>query len=461
MKISMQKFSNQLCLLGALGGVALFGCDNTSETPDSGMPGTDSGGDTCPADGVVVNGEIATDTSWDCPLYVLDGRIFVVDDAVLTIAAGTEILGEPGVGGGSALIVTRGAQLVANGTASAPIVFTSGSPEGERITGDWAGVALMGSATTNDGSCTGDGDPGTPACDAPGFLEDRLEGIDVADDRGLYGGTDDASSCGSLRYVRIEFAGAELSPDNELNGLTVGACGSGTTLSYLQVHRGKDDGIEFFGGTASLDHVIISGPSDDGLDCDEGWRGNGQFIVVHQFPGIGDNAIECDSLGADETANPRTDPTLWNVTLVGAGESRLAVLREGMRGTLRNFVATNFSRPWDLRAITNDLSAEWPGALSVENSYFFDIGDWEPETGADDDDNGFDEQAAFEDAARNNDFTTDPMLGSISATAPNYVPGVALPAATPTIGDTTATYAGAFEMGGTDWSAGWTAFPMN
>lgn len=454
------KISMKLCLMGALGGALLFACDNSTTTTDSGTPGTDGGGG-CPAEGVTVTGEITADTSWECPLYWLDGRIFVVNDAVLTIAAGTQILGAPGVGGGSALIVTRGAQLVANGTAEAPIVFTSGNAEGERITGDWAGVALMGSATTNDGSCTGDGDPGTPACDAPGFLQDRLEGIDVGDDRGLYGGTDDASSCGSLRYVRIEFAGAELSPDNELNGLTVGACGSGTTLSYLQVHRGKDDGVELFGGTASLDHVIITGPSDDGLDCDESWRGNGQFIVVQQFPGIGDSAIECDNLGADETADPRTNPTLWNVTLVGSGEGRVAVLREGMRGTLRNFVVTNFATPWDLRAITNDLSAEWPGEISVENSYFFDMGDWPVETGDEDDDNGFDEQAAFEDAARNNDFATDPMLGSITATDPDYVPGVALPGATPTIGDTTATYAGAFEMGGTDWSAGWTAFPMN
>jgi hypothetical protein len=464
----------KLALMCALSGsLTLLGCDDgeTDPTDDGGTDptedggGTDptdgGGGDDCPAEGVEVSGEITEDTSWECPLYVLDGQVFVVNDSTLTIAAGTEILGQPGVDGGSALIVTRGSQLVANGSPTEPIVFTSGSPVGERITGDWAGVALLGAATTNDGSCVDDGDTGTPECDAPGFFEDRIEGIPVADDRGKYGGSDDASSCGSLQYVRIEFAGAELSPDNELNGLTLGGCGSGTTLSHIQVHRGKDDGIEFFGGTASIDHAIISGPSDDGLDCDEGWRGEGQFIVVHQFAGIGDNAIECDSLGSDEDAEPRTNPSLSNLTLVGAGEGRVAVLREGFRADIDNAVVYNFDAPPDLRAEQVSLTDEWPTNLSWENSYFFDVGEWPAETGEDDDDMGFDEQAAFEATERGNDFATDPMLGDISVTAPDYMPGVALDGVAPSFGDTSASYAGAFEMGGTDWTEGWAAFPEN
>ena len=451
-----------LTLVAALSGVPMLGCDGDPDpTEDGGTPPGDDGGGECAAEGVVISGEITADTTWDCPLYVLDGRVFVVNDSTLTIAAGTEILGEPGVAGGSALVVTRGSQLVADGTAAAPIVFTSGSPEGSRTTGDWAGVALLGAATTNDGSCVNDGDTGTPACDAPGFLEDRVEGIEVADARGAYGGTDDASSCGSLRYVRIEFAGAELSPDNELNGLTVAGCGSGTTLSYIQVHRGKDDGIELFGGTADLDHVIISGPSDDGLDCDEGWRGRAQFVVVHQFPGIGDAAIECDGLGSDEDAAPRTSPSISNLTLVGAGEGRVAVLREGFLGDIDNAVVVDFAEPPDLRAQQVDLSAEWPGQLAWENSYFFSVGDWPAENGEDDDDMGFVERTAFEDAARNNDFATDPMLADTSATAPSYLPGVALPGVAPSFGDTSADFAGAFEMDGEDWASGWTAFPSD
>jgi len=472
----------KFALVCALSG-ALIGCDE--EDPmgtDSGTPGGDAGPGSddagpgpgedagpptgCPAVAdrteVSVDGEITEDTTWTCDnLYVLDGRVWVTNDSTLTIEAGTLVLGETGVPGGSALGVTRGSQLNAVGTADAPIVFTSGNAEGSRVTGDWAGVFLLGSATTNDGSCEMDDDPATPECDAPGFLEDRIEGIEVADDRGRYGGNEDTSSCGTLRYVRIEFAGAELSPDNELNGLTIGGCGSGTELSYIQVHRGKDDGIEFFGGTANLDHAIISGPSDDGLDCDEGWRGTGQFIVVHQFPGIGDNAIECDSLGSDEDAMPRTNPNLSNLTLVGAGEGRVAVLREGFNATITNTVAFNFDAPPDLRAAEVDLSSEWPGQLSWENSYFHMTGDWPTETGEDDDDGGFDEQAAFEDAARMNDFSTDPMIMSIEITSPNYMPGAALSAPAPTFGDTGAAYAGAFEMGGDNWADGWTAFPAN
>ncbi|MCA9604395.1 MAG: hypothetical protein KC619_02300 [Myxococcales bacterium] len=457
----------KLTLACALAG-GLIGCDGNGGTDagvtpgtDGGGGGTDGGGGGC-ADPVFVSGEIAADTTWDCSTYVLDGRVYVVDGATLTIEPGTLVLGAPGVEGGSALIVTRGARLEAVGTAEAPIVFTSGNPEGERVTGDWAGVALMGSATTNDGACIDDADPSTPACDAPGFLEDRLEGIEVADDRGRYGGTDDASDCGTLRYVRIEFAGAELSPDNELNGLTVGACGSGTELSYVQIHRGKDDGVEFFGGTVSLDHFVITGPSDDGLDCDEGWRGTAQFVVIHQFGGIGDNGIECDNLGSDETATPRTSPQISNVTFVGSGEGRIAVLREGMGGHIMNSVAVNFNAPPDLRASEVDLNVEWPANLSWDYGYFYMTGAWPDESAADEnDDGGYDEQAAFEDAARNNDFATDPMIGSDSTTAPSYVPGVALAGGTPTFGDTSATYAGALQMGGTDWTAGWTAYPAN
>ncbi|HBQ13434.1 MAG TPA: hypothetical protein DEF51_20590, partial [Myxococcales bacterium] len=137
-------------------GALLFGCDDGEVvTEDAGADTgtTPTDGDVpppeCDAEGVVISGEIDADTRWSCPLYVLNGRIYVTNDAVLTIDAGTEIIGEPGVDGGSALIVTRGAQLNAVGTAAAPIVFTSGAPVGERVTGDWAGVALLGSATTN------------------------------------------------------------------------------------------------------------------------------------------------------------------------------------------------------------------------------------------------------------------------------------------------------------------------
>ena len=367
---------------------------DTGPEPDTGTP---------PDNEVEVSDDITADTTWTADtLYILTDKIFVTDDATLTIEAGTTIIGDPG----GALIVTRGSQLMARGTASAPIVFTSGNPEGSRTTGDWAGVVLLGDAFVNKGACVNDGDEGTPdVCDSPGFLEAKIEGIDPVDPRGAFGGTDDASSCGALEYVRIEFAGEELSPMNELNGLTLGACGSGTTLSYLQVHRGKDDGIEFFGGSAGLDHVVITGASDDSLDCDMGWTGTAQFVVIDQVAGTGDNGIECDNSTPNMDAMPRTSPTLWNFTMIGTPDTRGMVLREGMGGTLRNFIVTGFgSEPADVRDAAT--TALWPTDLSVENSYMFGNGDFADESAADDnDDEGWIEADMFTAAERNN--TTD------------------------------------------------------
>lgn len=467
----MIKLPVLLCLA-----LVTVGCGDDGDPPrtDAGppLPGVDAGppdpdmdagpGEECPAE-VVVDSDVEASTTWSCPVYVLTGKVFVTNDSTLTIAAGTTILGDTSGSEEAALLVTRGSRLNAVGTADAPIVFTSGNPEGARLTGDWAGVALMGAARINSGSCVDDGDPGSAdACEAPGFLEGHVEGIDVADPRGTFGGGDDAGSCGDLQYVRIEFAGAELSPDNELNGLTVAGCGSGTRISHVQVHRGKDDGIELFGGTAGMDHVVISGASDDSLDCDLGWRGQVQFAVLLQLPGTGDNGIECDNLGGDEDAEPRTNPSLWNFTMVGTPDTRGMVLREGMRGTLRNFIVYGFgSEPVDLRAETTDLTAEWPSELSIENSIFFMNGDYATEEGEDDDDLGYDEQAAIEHADRNNVTDQDPMFGSANPDSPNLVPAnTALNGqATPTFGDTGADYAGAFVPGGADWTAGWTAFP--
>ena len=438
----------QLCSL--MLGIAAFGAGcgddsgsttTTSTTTSTTNPmdmGVDAGGN-CPATGdVMITADITEDTTWSCPSYVLVGQIFVTGNSTLTIEPGVEIFGDSATIPKGALIVTRGSQLNA---------------VGDRATGDWAGVALLGNATINSGT------------NNAGVIEGRLEGLPPTEPKALYGGSDDASSCGHLEYVRIEFAGAELSVDNELNGLTLAGCGSGTEVSYVQVHRGFDDGIECFGGTVGMDHVIISGSADDGLDWDLGWRGDVQFLVIHQFAGVGDNGIEADNLGSNELATPRSNPRLFNVTMVGS--ARGMVLREGTRGLLRNFIIQDFaSEAVDLRATTNDLSMEWPSQLSIENSFFFNNGAYTDETtvAADNDDNGFDEQAAIEDPDRHNTVGTDPMLGSTSITAPNYVPAnTALNGqATPPAGfDTTATYAGAFSPNGTNWASGWTAFPAN
>jgi hypothetical protein len=457
-------------LAALLVGVGLTGCeDDPAGDVDGGVEqGTpvdtgvdqaalDTGvldqGSSCPVGApVVISEDISEDTTWSCPSYRLSGRIFVVGDSTLTIAPGTQILGNTSFAETAALVVTRGSELVAVGTAELPIVFTSGHAEGSRTPGDWIGVNLLGNATINSGTDNG------------GVLEGRLEGFGI-DGRTLYGGSQDTSRCGHLEYVRIEFAGYGF--DTAQGGLTLAGCGSGTRLSHVQVHRSIDDGVATYGGTASMDHVVISGASNDSLDWDYGWRGDAQFLVIHQFDGLGDAGIEADNLGSHEAATPRSHPRMFNVTMVGTSASRGMVLREGTRGLLRNFIVTGFGgESVDLRATTNDLTAEWPTQLSIENSFFSNNGAYHDEVTnpLDNDDNGFDEQAAIEDAARSNTTGTDPMIGSTSATAPSYVPAnTALNGqATPPAGfDTSATYAGAFAPNGTDWTAGWTAFPEN
>jgi hypothetical protein len=434
------------------------GCGSESRVnpPGDGGIGTSS---------VNVSGEITASTTWTADkTYVLKDLVFVRAPAVLTIQAGTRVKGERG----SALIVTRGAKIVAEGTAQAPIVFTSAKPEGARNRGDWGGVVLLGRAPINV---------------AGG--ENAIEGIVNTDGRGTYGGSDPADSSGTLRYVRIEFAGFELSPDNELNGLTCGGCGSGTVLDYIQVHRAADDGIEFFGGTVNLKHAVITLPNDDGLDWDFGWQGKAQFIVIQQEAANGENGYEGDNNRDSPEASPRSSPTIYNATIVGsnappgqtAQTQRGMVLRRGTGARLYNHLILGMSatavdiRDGSETAMTSTVGQAVSGNLFIKNSCFYQNAPgavhFPAEDGAANNDNGFDENAFFRRVEMANLFDADPRLTDpYHKTAPNWVPQAGSPvmtgAATPPSDgffDPSATYMGAF--GTTNWAAGWTAYPEN
>lgn len=199
-----------------------------------------------------VSGSLHGDIVWQSDrIYRLTDQVFVEAGSTLTIEPGTRVEGERG----SALVVTRDATINARGEAYNPVVFTSAQPEGKRKAGDWGGLVLLGNAPINTGT---------------GFIE----GLRENDPRGSFGGSDRYDSCGYLQYARIEYAGYEISANNELNGLTVGGCGDATILRYIQVHAGLDDGIEFFGGTTNISHVVITDADDDSLDWDRGWQGN-------------------------------------------------------------------------------------------------------------------------------------------------------------------------------------------
>lgn len=402
----------------------------------------------------VISGSIAENTVWDADHeYQLQGLVFVESGAILTVEPGTRVRGVPG----SALVVTRDGRINAQGSRRAPIVFTSSKPVGQRKRGDWGGVVLLGNAPVN----TGVG---------------RIEGISEDDPRGGFGGGAAEESCGVLKYVRIEFAGYEISQDNELNGLTLGGCGRGTILDHVQVHKGLDDGIEFFGGTANLKHIVISHAGDDGLDWDRGWQGNGQFIIVQQGADDGDNGIEADNYSKDKDAQPRSAPTLSNVTLVGSGDPRIAqrglLLRRGTGGDLRNFLVTDFtSEALDIRdkqtaqlLQTGELGLKgW--LVARAKGEFFSV-----ETGEGDDDGGLDEQSLF-DAQSGNRLITGRVLSEAAhaVVRPDFTPSSRSAAASGYVPvpqgefwDEAANFIGAVRPGErVSWLEGWTDFPEN
>ncbi|MEM7609026.1 MAG: hypothetical protein AAF411_27065, partial [Myxococcota bacterium] len=301
---------------------------------------------------VAVNADITTDTTWTADnVYQLDTTVYV-SNATLTIMPGTVI---QGAAGQNALVVTTSGRLVAEGTAADPIIFTSSNAVGEREPGDWGGVVLLGLAPINvEGGVT------------------NIEGLDPGEARGQYGGDNAAHDCGSLRYVRIEWAGFVFGEDNELNGLTLGGCGTDTGLDFIQVHGGRDDGIEFFGGTANLSHAIVSQNGDDALDTDQGYVGNVQFFVNIQ-DGRGDNGLEGDNLEDAEDSTPRSAPVIFNATFIGNDNGDGLRVRRGSAGQIGNVVVQGFS-DGDCAQADGDatIAQHREGNLSIEGLICFD-----------------------------------------------------------------------------------------
>ena len=289
--------------------------------------------------------------------YVLRGAVFVERGATLNVQAGTRIVGEFATLG--TLIIAQGGRINAQGTETAPIVFTSDQPVGQRARGDWGGLIINGEAPLN----------------VPG-------GIALGEgDTGRYGGDNPEDSSGVLRYVRVEFAGIEFSPDNELNGIAFQGTGRGTVVDYVQVSFNKDDGIEMFGGNTDLKHIVLSSIGDDSLDWTFGWQGRVQYLIVHQRGDDADNGWEADNNGSNNDLLPRSAPSIYNVTLIGdpdAAEGSESddgmLIREGTAGTIRNFIVMGFKEYGiniDQTATVTQLNS---GALSFANGIVFNNG---------------------------------------------------------------------------------------
>ncbi|MBN2800635.1 MAG: hypothetical protein JXX28_15945 [Deltaproteobacteria bacterium] len=339
----------------ALALLALAACQQPTLPDVEGDPLFDGGDGLTASFDRVVSGEITEDLTLDAEEpWILDGRVVVTDGATLTVEAGATVYGNPVTRG--TLVIGQGSRIVAEGTAAQPIVFTSPRARGARRAGDWGGLVLNGYAPVNN--CEG-----TP-CTAQGEAE-----------TGTYGGSDPEDDSGVLRYVRVEFAGALVDTENELNGISFQGVGSGTAVDYIQLHETSDDGIEFFGGTVDVRHVVITGAGDDSLDWTYGWRGRAQYVAIQPHPGSGDRGIEADNSGSSMDALPRSAPVIANLTMAGHEGSGIGMnLRRGTGAGIFNSILTGYDVCLDI-----DDDPTWANGLTDPETLSGDLivaGSW-------------------------------------------------------------------------------------
>jgi len=286
-------------------GIILLGiaCKKSDNAPNPGGGG--AGTDTSST--IQVRGVITTDQHWTKnKTYRLRGYVYVTNGVTLTIDPGTKIVSNKDSAG--VLVIYRTAKIMAQGTATEPIVFTSA--ETAPKPGDLGGVIIVGQAKGNTNHSVIEG------------------GVDAA--YSVFGGTNDADNSGTLKYIRIEYAGKAVNPGDEVNGLSLYGVGSGTTIDYIQIVRGLDDGFEFFGGTVNCKHLIAYDCADDDFDMDDGFSGNIQFAISVKDPGFTDdkgttgdlsNNFEVDNVNPSNgllySKTPITSPVLSNFTAIG------------------------------------------------------------------------------------------------------------------------------------------------
>ena len=304
-------------------------------------------------------------------IWLLKGRVAVENGVTLTIPAGTIIKAASGTGAdASTLIIARGATLVADGTAEAPIVMTSVSDNIEvggtypssgpalnvDTRGLWGGLLVLGNA---------------PCSLSNDVTELQIEGIPTSDTNGLYGGSDAEDSSGSLQYISIRHGGAEIGEGNEINGLTLGGVGSGTTINHIEVLGNVDDGIEFFGGTVNATNLLVWGQGDDAIDIDQAYAGtiDGALVIL---TAASDHGFEID--GPEGSSTGRF--VLKNATVIGATDDcdaegvdgEMADFRQGATGAILNVLFKDFSGGKDVELDASaDATTYTAGTLTFEN----------------------------------------------------------------------------------------------
>ncbi len=462
---------NFLKLSAIASALVLAGCGGGDINIDTGNGGDNGGGVTppptsaCPAfatqaaalAGVTtpvceIKGIITSDTTLTADIaWALAGKVTVGNDnansATLTIQPGTKIFGKSGA---DYLVVARGSKIQAVGTATNPIIMTSVNDmlglSDDESAAEWGGLVLLGKAPTNK-------------CDQANLATCQVEAEGEA---GPYGGANPDDSSGALKYVQVRYAGFEVIPDNELNGITFAGVGRGTTVEYIQVHNNLDDGVEFFGGTVDAKYVVLTGNRDDSLDWADGWTGRMQHVLIRHNPNDSKagRGIEADNQSGNFTATPVSKPKISNLTIIGSNydgdeDSEGILLRAGTSAELYNVIVTGPEDMGECFEVNTTETANFAnsGDLVFRNSIidcaepFADIKDAAGNV-------TFNARAWFE--AQPNNLVGDALLGG-------YVPAPNSPA----LGNgynvsnnvdgwfDSVNYIGAFN-GTTDWTKGWT-----
>ena len=318
-----------------------------------------NGGGTTTGQTITLSGRINADTSLKkINTYILRGLVYIVGNHTLSIEAGTTIKGSYNGSDVAALIITRGSKIMASGSATDPIVFTSASPNPQ--SGDWGGIIICGKAGIN------------AAFNGTQGLYQVEGGVDNSQGDGLAGSGDalvptpiEADNSGTLSYVRIEYAGYAFQPDKEINSLTMACVGSGTIIDHIETTYAKDDAFEWFGGSVNCKYLIALKTQDDDFDTDNGYSGKVQFGLVIRDSVIADistsEAFESDNNSSGTAASPRTSAIFSNITAIGP------------RANSTNLGSTLFRAGAQIRrnssiSIFNSIIMGWPQGILIDAS---------------------------------------------------------------------------------------------
>lgn len=384
-------------------------------------------------------------------LWSLNGKVVVGNDnansATLSIAPGTSVFGKSGA---DYLVVARGSKINAVGTAAEPIIMTSVNDmlglSNDESSAEWGGLVLLGKAPTNK-------------CNQADLANCQVESEGEA---GPYGGANPDDSSGALKYLQVRYAGYEVIPDNELNGITFAGVGRGTAVEYIQVHNNLDDGVEFFGGTVDAKYVVLTGNQDDSLDWADGWTGRMQHVLIKHNPNNtkANRGIEADNQSGNFTAEPVSKPRIANITIIGNAfdgedDSEGVLLRAGTAGELYNMIVTGPTGMGECLEINSDESVANAnnGEILIRNS-IIDCPEAFKNTVDDNKNVTLDAQAWF--LAQPGNLVTDAMLTGYmpQATSPALNNGYDVSNNVDGWFDAV-NYIGAFD-GSNDWTQGWT-----